>query len=147
MSVTVDANVLLYASDESSPGHRACRDLLEFLAAGPSLVHLFWPVVMAYLWIATHPRIFERPLEPAVARANLDALVSRPHVRTPGEGGGFWRSYGEVVTGDAVRGDLVSDAHVAALMREHGVSTIWTSDRGFRRFPGITARDPLQPTP
>ena len=28
-------------------------------------------------------------------------------------------------------------------MREHGVATIYTRDRGFRRFDGITVRDPL----
>lgn len=147
MSVTIDANVLLYASDESSPRHRSCRALLESLAEGPSLVHLFWPVAMAYLRIATHPRIFERPLDPLVARANLDAFVSRPHVRCPGEGDGFWRSFQEIVAGDTVRGNLVPDAHIAALMREHGVATIWTSDRDFRRFSGITTRDPETWTP
>ena len=61
MSVTIDANVLLYASDAHSPRHRSARDLLERLAAGPGLVYVFWPVAMAYLRIATHPRIFENP--------------------------------------------------------------------------------------
>ncbi|MEQ3548852.1 TA system VapC family ribonuclease toxin [Pseudonocardia nematodicida] len=142
MSVTVDANVLVYASDADAPKHEANRALLERLAAGPDLVHVFWPVAMAYLRIVTHPRIFERPLDPAVARANLDALVSRPHVRTPGEGDGFWGAFRDTTAGDVIRGNLVPDAHIAALMREHGVATIWTSDRDFRRFPGITVRDP-----
>lgn len=142
MSVTVDANVLLYASDEKSPRHEPARRLLERLAAGPGLVYLFWPVAMAYLRIATHPGIFENPLQPGVARANLGKLLDRPHVRSPGEATGFWAVYRDTVGQDVVRGNLVTDSHIAALMRQHGVSTIWTSDRDFRRFPDITARDP-----
>lgn len=51
----------------------------------------------------------------------------------------FQRTAGEQV----VRGNLVPDAHLAALMRQHGVATIWSADRDFRRFDGITARDPF----
>jgi toxin-antitoxin system PIN domain toxin len=142
MSVTVDANVLLYASDEQSPRHEPARGLLERLAAGPGILYVFWPVVMAYLRIATHPGIFEQPLDPGAARANLGALLDRPHVRSPGEATGFWAVYRDTVGQDVIRGNLVTDAHIAALMRQHGVGTIWTSDRDFRRFPDITARDP-----
>lgn len=142
MSVTVDANVLLHSSDDASPRQAAARRLLDDLARGPGLVHLFWPVVMAYLRIATHPGVFERPLAPDVARANVSGLLSRPHVRTPAEGERFWQAYEETVAGDPVRGNLVPDAHIVALMREHGVGTIWTADRDFRRFPGITVEDP-----
>lgn len=142
MTATVDANVLLYASDSTSKRHPSAVALLGRLAAGPDLVYLFWPVVMAYLRIATHPSIFDQPLEPAVAMDNVAALLDRPHVRSPGESEGFWRIYQNTVAGDVVRGNLVPDAHIAGLMRQHGVTTIWTADRDFRRFPGITARDP-----
>lgn len=142
MSVTVDANVLLYASDEHSDRHQKAVTLLTTLAAGPGLVYLFWPVAMAYLRIATHPSIFERPLEPAEARGNLDQLLRRPHVRCPGEGTHFWHQYRDLVGNDVIRGNLVTDSHIAALMRHHGVSTVFTADRDFRRFPGITVRDP-----
>lgn len=142
MSVAIDANVLLYASDETSPRQPGARALLEDLGAGPDLVYLFWPVAMAYLRIATHPGIFDRPLGPAVARANLRGLIERSHVRCPGEGEGFWALFEATVDLDVVRGNLVTDAHIATLMRQHGVSTIWTADRDFRRFPGITVKDP-----
>jgi toxin-antitoxin system PIN domain toxin len=147
VSVTVDANVLLYASNEQSPRHEAARGLLERLAAGPGLVYLFWPVAMAYLRIVTHPGIFENPLEPRIARANLGALLERPHMRSPGDATGFWAVYRDTVGQDVVRGNLVSDSHIAALMRQHGVGTIWTSNRDFRRFPDITARDPYEVRP
>lgn len=60
MSAAVDANLLLYASDSTSPYHEPASNRLGQLAAGPEIVYLFWPVVMAYLQISTHPRNFRR---------------------------------------------------------------------------------------
>jgi toxin-antitoxin system PIN domain toxin len=143
MSYTVDANVLLYASDESSPVHVRARELVGRLADGPEIAYLFWPTVMAYLRIATHPAVFTRPLSITEAVGNIEQLLTRPHVRTTGEGEAFWRSF-RVVAEDALpSGNLVPDAHLVALMLENDVRTIWTRDRDFRRFPRVEVRDPF----
>lgn len=146
MSVTVDANVLVYASNEAEPVHRVARDLVNRLAAGPDLVYLFWPVLLGYLRIVTHPAILPRPLNPREATANIESLLDRPHVRTAGEADGFWKLFR--ATGlDRVRGNEVPDTHLATLMRQHGVRVIYTGDRGFRRFPDIDAVDPFESGP
>ena len=145
MSATIDANLLLYASNTESTRQVVAADRLRRLAGGPEILYVFWPVAMSYLRVATHPSIFLRPLEPARARANLASLLSRPHVRCPGEQQGFWAVFEDTVAGDVIRGNLVPDAHIAALMRQHGVRLIWTTDRDFRRFSGVTPRDPFQP--
>jgi uncharacterized protein len=142
MSSTVDANVLVYASNESDAAHQAARAVLERLAAGPELVYLFWPVLMGYLRIVTHPGILPRPLAPRIAMENVAGLLALPHVRAPGEEEGFWKLF-RGTAGGHPRGNDVPDAHLAALMRQHGVSIIFTRDRGFRRFEGIEVRDPL----
>jgi uncharacterized protein len=142
LSTTVDANVLLYASDASSQHHDANHQLLERLATGPELLYLFWPTVIAYLRISTHPRIFDDPLTPAQARDNVEDLLGRPHVRSPGEQPQFWRVLRHTLDEDVVRGNLVSDAHLVALMRQHDVDAIWTSDRDFRRFDRIRVLNP-----
>src|SRR5436189_1661418 len=85
VTATLDTNVLLYASDESSRFHDRAIDVLQGLAAGPSLVYLFWPVALGYVRIATHPAIFQKPLTADEAMANVHDLLSRPHVRTCGE--------------------------------------------------------------
>jgi toxin-antitoxin system PIN domain toxin len=143
VTATLDTNVLLYASDESSSFHGPAIELLETLAAGPGLVYLFWPVALGYLRISTHPAIFQKPLSVAEAMANVDDLVSRPHVRTGGEADGFWDTYQEVTTQVRIRGNLVPDSHIVALMRQHEVSTIWSHDRDFLKFPGIKMQDPF----
>jgi toxin-antitoxin system PIN domain toxin len=141
VSRTVDANVLLYASDASSPHHAAARAVLDRLAAGPELVTLFWPTVMAYLRLATHPSVFANPLPLEVAVANIEQLLARPHVRTAGEGPAFWTRFREVADDARPTGNLVPDAHLAALMLEHGVATIVTRDRDFRRFLHVRMKD------
>jgi uncharacterized protein len=143
LSVTVDANVLLYASDESSPFHTRARALLDRVANGDELVYLFWPTVMAYLRIATHPAVFETPLPPADAVANIESLLEQPNVQTAGEQDRFWPLYLRLAREADARGNLVSDAHLVALMAENGVRTIWTHDRDYRRFPSVEPLDPF----
>ncbi|HYU61850.1 MAG TPA: TA system VapC family ribonuclease toxin [Solirubrobacterales bacterium] len=142
MSVTVDANVLVYASNEADAVHERALALVESLAAGPDIVYLFWPVLMGYLRIVTHPGILPRPLSPSDAMANVSELLGRSHVRSPGEAEGFWELF-RATSGGRARGTEVTDAHIAALMRQHGVAVIFTRDRGFRRFDAVEARDPF----
>ena len=73
---------------------------------------------------------------------NVEALIDRPHVRSPGEAEGFWPLY-RSAAGEHARGNDVPDAYLVALMRQHGVRLIYTRDRGFHRFDGIDARDPF----
>lgn len=143
MSAALDANLLLFASDESSPFHARASAFLDGVVEGPEIVYLFWPVLMAYLRIATHAGIFRSPLRPEDAMANVEALLGLPHVQSPGEQGRFWLAFRSVADPAAVRGNLVPDAHLVALMRQNDVPTIFTHDRDFRRFDGIEVQDPL----
>ena len=143
MSVSCDVNVLLYASDSSSPVHEPARRFLKQAAAGGDLFCLGWPTVMSYLRIATHPGIFSAPLTPAEALRNVEALVALPHVRLLAEESGFLDVYRGVTGSFPVRGNLVPDAHLAALLRQHGVRTLYTRDGDFRKFPFLDVRDPF----
>jgi uncharacterized protein len=143
MSFAIDANLLLYASDEDSPLHERAVELLDRIAIGPEIAYLFWPVAMAYLRIATHPAVFAQPLSHTNARANLESLLSLPHVQAVGEEEGFWRRFVEVADDTAPTGNLVSDAHLVALMVANGVRTIWTRDRDYRKFRSIRVHDPF----
>ncbi|HWX87942.1 MAG TPA: TA system VapC family ribonuclease toxin [Solirubrobacteraceae bacterium] len=142
MSVTVDANVLLYASNADDELHRPARELVERLASGPDLLYLFWPAVMGFLRIATHPAILPSPIAPKQAMATVAALLIRPTVRTEAESRDFWETY-TASAGQDARGNHVPDAHLAALMRSHGVKVIYTRDRDFRRYDWIEPRNPF----
>jgi toxin-antitoxin system PIN domain toxin len=143
VSQTLDVNVLVYATHRASPFHQQAKTLVERFLAGPELAYLFWPVALGYLRIVTHPAMLDTPLAPSVAADNIDQFVSQPHVRIVGELDGFWPVYRRVADVVKPRGNLVPDAHLVALMRQHGVATIWSHDRDFRKFEGITVRDPF----
>ncbi len=139
MSATIDVNVLVHAVNQDDPLHETANALLAGLVAETRMFHLFWPVLLGFVRIATHPRILPRPLSLDAALANVDALVTVPHVRVHGEDEGFWAFARQAQT-EAGGGNDVPDAHLVALMRQHGVRTIHTQDRGFRRFDGIAVQ-------
>jgi uncharacterized protein len=143
VSFAVDVNVLLYASDRSSPFAARAVEFLETCAAGSDVWCLAWPTVMGYLRMVTHPAICREPLAPEAAMQNVESLLRLPHVRTLGEDERFWDVYKDVVGEVPARGNLVPDAHLAALLRLHGVTTLYTNDKGFRRFDFLNVRDPF----
>lgn len=142
MSTTVDTNILVYATDTGTDAGEVAHELLEGLARGPDLLYVFWPALMGFIRITTNPAINERPLTPTEAMDSVATLLARPNVRAPGEGAGFLKVYKSTAP-HMTRGRQVPDAHIAALMRQHGVGTIYTRDRDFRRFDGIRVADPF----
>jgi uncharacterized protein len=143
VSYVLDANILLFASDEDSPLCVRAKEVLRGAAQESEIVYIFWPTIMAYLRIATHPSVFRHPLSSAGAIANVEALIDRPHIQSPGEQDRFWTRFREVAADTPPKGNFVADAHLAALMLENGVRTIWTHDRDFRMFPNIEVIDPF----
>lgn len=143
MSATLDANVLLYASDARSPYRDRAVEFIDEVARGPQIIYLFWPTVMAYLRLATHPSVFASPLSVTEAWTNVSQLLELPNVRAGAESDRFWEHFGDVAEDAHPTGNLIPDAHLVALMLEHGVRRIWTRDRDFRRFRGIETRDPF----
>src|SRR4029453_17096472 len=60
--VIVDANILLYAVDSSSPQHERARAWLEDALNGYGRVGLPWSSLTAFLRVAPHPRVSAHPL-------------------------------------------------------------------------------------
>jgi hypothetical protein len=143
LSFALDVNVLLYASDRESPLHQQATQFLGRSASEGEVFCLGWPTITSYLRIATHPAIFLRPLTHAEAVRNIQGLIDLPHVRVLAEDEGFWDIYREVSGRVPVRGNLVPDAHLAALLRQHGVTTLYTRDRDFLKFAFLNVRDPF----
>lgn len=144
MSYSVDVNLLLYASDSASEYHETAAAFLSGRSDDPDLFYLPWPTAMAYLRIATHPTIFDVPLTPAQALGNIESLLQLPRVRPLAEEEGFLEEYAEVTASFPVRGNLVPDAHIATLLRQHGVTILYTNDADFRKFDFLDVRFPLR---
>src|SRR5262249_28933815 len=125
MSAAIDVNVLLFASDTTSPFYKRAAAFLEERVKGPDILYLPWSTVMRFLRIWTPPAIFANPLQREEAAHNTETLLRLPHVRTLAEADGFWDLYREVTKVTPTRGSGVPAAHLATLLRQHGVATLY----------------------
>lgn len=138
----LDANLLLYAVHERASRHQAASTWLTQQLNGARRVGLPWQSLMAFFRISTHPRAFERPLEPAVAWERVSDWLSSPVAWIPAAGPEHARVLGELIVSHEVRGNLVPDARLAALALEHGL-TVYSTDTDFARFGEIHWENPL----
>ena len=145
MSYGLDVNILLYASDEASPYHQPARRFLADCVQRLEPMCLTWGTLMGYLRMATHPAIFAAPLSPRQAEQNVANLVALPQARVLAEKEGFLEIYREITGTVVVRGNLVPDAHLAALLRQHRIGRVVSHDRDFRKFDFLEVEDPFGP--
>jgi len=140
--VIVDASLLLYAVDTTSPFHERARTWLEAQLSGSRRVGLPWPSLLAFARIASHPRALAAPLAPAEAWALVDDWLAAEVAWVPAPGPGHAAVLGELVRRHDVRGNLVPDAHLAALALEHGTA-VCSADSDFARFTDVRWENPL----
>jgi toxin-antitoxin system PIN domain toxin len=137
----VDANVLLYAVDQTSPHHDVSRQWLEAAINGASRVGFPWQSLIAFQRIATHPRVMRRPLATAEAWAFIDDWLGCANAWIPEPGHRHQDLMRSLIVGGNLQGNIISDAHLAALAIEHGVAMV-SFDSDFARFPGLQWRCP-----
>jgi len=138
----VDANLLVYAVHERATRHEAAAAWLTEQLNGARRVGLPWQSLAAFLRISTHPRAFERPLEPRVAWERIADWLEAPAAWTPVPGPDHARLLGELIVRHEIRGNLVPDAQLAALAIEHGL-TVFSTDTDFARFSELRWENPI----
>lgn len=143
MSYSFDANLLLYASDEGSEFHSRAKEFLMGREADSDILCLTWPVLMAFQRIATHPSIFSNPMSAETAWGNVQQLLKLPRARVIQETASFALDYAEVSKSAGIYGNLVPDAHIATILRQHGVRRFYTADTDFKKFGFLEVVNPL----
>ena len=143
MSYSFDANILLYASDESSEFYARAQVFLNDRQADSDILCLTWPVLMAFQRIATHPSIFSNPMSAETAWGNVQQLLKLPRARVIQETASFALDYAEVSKSAGIYGNLVPDAHIATILRQHGVRRFYTADTDFKKFGFLEVVNPL----
>lgn len=141
--IALDTNVLVYARREESKHHARARSLLTRLAEGDEPWGLPWPCVYEFLRVVTHRRVFDPPTDLEVALEDLASLFGSPSLVLLGEGPAHAGHLQRLVSAGRAAGNLAHDAHIAALIVEHGVREFWTTDHDFSRFPGLRLRNPF----
>ncbi len=144
--ILIDANLLIYAVNSDAPHHRAARKWLEETLSGQSHVGLPWVCLLAFLRITTHPGVFARPLRSRQALDIMNEWLDLPYVGAVFPGDHHWPILRNLVQLNGTGGNLVTDAHIAAMAIELG-ATICSADYDFRRFSGVRHINPLDENP
>ena len=139
----VDANVLLYATNEEAPPHSTARRWLTEALSGEQRIGIPWQSIGAFARISTHPRVFHRPLSPTEVEENIDAWFASDVVWIPPTTVHSVRIYNRRAERHHITGNLVPDAQLAALAIEHGVAVV-SFDSDFARFPEVAWVNPLR---
>ena len=141
--IAVDTNILLYAHREDASFHDVAAARVRELAEGRGQWCIPWPCVHEFFAIATHPRIFAPPTPSAKAIEQVEAWLESPTLTLLSESNAHWGELRRLLEAARISGPQVHDARVAALCIQHGVRALWTADRDFSRFSGLTAVNPL----
>lgn len=138
--IAVDSNVLIYAHRAETDFHTQAAAHLVSLAERTVAWGLPVFCVGEFIRVVTHRRILNPPSTLSQAVSFLEGVVASPSCRVVRPGPDFVGLLAATVQSVGARGNLVFDAQIAALCREHGISTILTNDRDFMRFDHLRVR-------
>lgn len=140
--ILVDANLLVYAYVSGFPEHGPAREWLDERLSGPDRVGLPWQSLLAFLRLTTNPRVFERPAPLARAWRQVEEWLDCEPAWIPLPTARHRRVLASLLAAAGPGGNLVPDAHLAALALEHGLA-VASTDGDFARFPGVRWQNPL----
>lgn len=141
--ILVDVNVLIFASIESFNEHAVCRDWLQDRLNRTAMVALPWHSLLGFLRISTSPRVLPGPLTTDQAWRQVTDWLDAENVTVPAPTSRHADILGELLAEPGVHGNLVPDAHLAALAIEHGL-TLCSTDGDFARFKHLRWLNPLE---
>jgi toxin-antitoxin system PIN domain toxin len=134
--IIVDTNVLLYAVDERQAQHGRSKRWIEQALNGHESVGFAWTVLLGFVRLSTRQGLLSSPLDANSALDIVDSwLDARPSaiVQPTARHAAILRTLLSTV---GTAGNLVSDAHLAALCLEHG-ARICSFDHDFLRFTDV----------
>ncbi|HEX5481411.1 MAG TPA: TA system VapC family ribonuclease toxin [Terriglobia bacterium] len=140
----MDTNLLIYARRQEPAEHELALRLLRELSTGAEPWAIPWPCVYEFIRVVTHPRVFHPPTPVQEAWEAMKLLMDSPSVVVLSEGDRHRAILDDLLASSPVTGNLVHDAHIAALLIEHGVQEILTNDDDFRRFPKLRVTNPFR---
>jgi toxin-antitoxin system PIN domain toxin len=137
-----DANLLLYAYNESAAQHERAKEWLEERLSSPEIFGLSWQIITAFLRISTSPKSFPLPFNLDEAIEIVEDWLAQPQVKILQPTEKHWKIFSNLIVEGQTNGAIMMDAHLAALAIEHG-ATLATTDRDFARFLKLKTINPL----
>jgi toxin-antitoxin system PIN domain toxin len=136
--IAVDTNVIIAAHRGEHPLHAKASARLRAIVEQDAPWGLPVFCIGEFVRVVTHARVFSPPSSLDDALRAIIGLLGSPTARLLNPGQAYFEYLSEALKGGDARGNLVFDAQIAAVCREHGVDRLITSDRDFTRFKEIT---------
>ncbi len=139
-----DVNLLVYAHDTTSEFHDSAAAWLKD-ALTTQQVFFTWHTIAGFLRIVTNNRIYENPLDMPRAIQIVDSWLALDSAHLVSLKKANWPTFAKMLLEAQATGNLVMDAHLAAMAASCG-ATLASTDRDFTRFPGLQFTDPIAKT-
>lgn len=137
-----DVNMLLYAHDENSEFNASAVTWLESILEVEQ-VFFSWHTITGFLRIITNPRSSFNPLTIETAVQIVESWLELDNTHLVFLEKKNWPLFSSILTEGQATGNLVMDAHLAAMSASCG-ATLATTDRDFSRFSNIKVTNPLK---
>ena len=141
--IAVDTNILVYATQASVPWHAASAAVIRSLSEGTERWGIPWPCIYEFLSVTTNPRIYRPAAGLAHALRHVEAWLESPSLILLAEEPDYFPTFRETTTNSGVVGGGVHAARIVALCLFHGITTLYSADRDFSRFPRLNTHNPL----
>jgi toxin-antitoxin system PIN domain toxin len=145
MPGVIDTNLMLYAANVDSAEHERAREFLGDIGTTADAWYVTDGILYEFLRVATHGKVFPRPLTWSEALEFIQPFVEADNVHVLRSGEDHWSLLREVL--DPLThpsGNLFFDVRTVVLMREHGIRRIYTTDTDFLQFDGVEVINPLR---
>lgn len=140
----VDANVLVYAFNTDAQRHAEARSWLDAALSSGAVVGFAWVVNLAFLRLTTRAGFFPKPASPRFAGEQLTDWLAQPSAQIVQPTVRHAAILTRLLAGTPATGNLVPDAHLAALAIVHR-ATIVSDDNDSERFDGVRWERPSRP--
>ena len=137
-----DANLILYAFIKDFPNHQKSKIWLEKVLSDTETIGLSWQVITAFVRIGTNPKLFAKPLSINQVENTLGLLLVQPNVKLLSPTSKHWRIFIKLLKATNAQGNLVMDAHLAALAIENN-ARLASTDNDFKLFQDLDYFNPL----
>jgi uncharacterized protein len=140
----VDTNIFIYAAEKTFPKHRQAHAMVEQWMQNPEPWFVTWGILYEFMRVTTHSAVFSKPWSWNGAKSFVKALLASPGIKILTHTPNHFAVLEQVVSGyGEIKGNLIHDAHIAVLMKEHGIREIRTCDNHFLKFGFLKVVDPF----
>lgn len=137
-----DVNILVYAYDDTSPFYKSASVWLEYTLSEEE-VFFSWQTICGFLRIVTNSKIYKHPIKLSDAIMVVESWLELENAHLISLKKENWSLFKQILIDGQAKGDLIMDAHIAAMAASCG-ATVASTDRDFTRFQNIKISDPLK---